>query len=570
MAWVFTVGAVALVHAEFFWNHLVNSADPDLFNDDSQQQIFPFFKYISGVTAFDDDYIANYYLDNFPIGYQAMFWLWTKLGFDPVTLANYLPHILSLITAACLMIIADHFGGKIAAFIAGCLWFGSPAFAHMVGGLPRSFAFPLSALLMLGLMRGRPKFAFASAVLGAAFYPMVGVLSGICLAIWMVLPANWRGMAEKWPVRRRLRFVGVAAGLSILVLSPAVVGSARYNPLIEPFDDIVYPEAGDKGRLTSVDTVPFHPLLTEVQRTSAAFVIAPRNTKPLSHQPRRWLKRELREPFWGAMGLLGGLSLLGWLIFLPRRASAVRLAIVPLAAFSIFSLARFVIPALYLPPRYLKVSVPLVVILVLSSGLFGLLQLRKHTWLQRTIAGVSIAALTLLLVGHEGDPRSGLRVKIDKQRKLLEFLATTEEGALIAGMPFGPIENVPYYSRRPALLTRETHQAFHEPYVLEMRGRAYALISATYATDIEPLRRLAEDHGVTHLLVDRRHFRRKRPPRYFAPFTAAIRDALEADRKCFVVRQLSRQAIFSRGSYFVLDLPAVVADPANQALGCKQ
>jgi hypothetical protein len=101
-----------------------------------------------------------------------------------------------------------------------------------------------------------------------------------------------------------------------------------------------------------------------------------------------------------------------------------------------------------------------------------------------------------------------------------------------------------------------------------MRGRAYALIDAMYARDLEPLRRLAEDYGVTHLLIDRRHFNANHPPRYFAPFTNAIHKALSGDSKCFIVPKLIDQAVFAHDNDFVLDLRLALAEPSNAQLGC--
>ena len=43
-------------------------------------------------------------------------------------------------------------------------------------------------------------------------------------------------------------------------------------------------------------------------------------------------------------------------------------------------------------------------------------------------------------------------------------------------------DSVPYVSRRRALVTGETYQAFHDRYTLEMRRRTNAVIDAYFAT----------------------------------------------------------------------------------------
>ena len=54
-----------------------------------------------------------------------------------------------------------------------------------------------------------------------------------------------------------------------------------------------------------------------------------------------------------------------------------------------------------------------------------------------------------------------------------------------------------------------------------------ALVDAYLARSVEPLVRLRDEFGVTHLLVEKRHFD-GHPPSYFAPFEARIHDRLNA------------------------------------------
>ena len=77
-------------------------------------------------------------------------------------------------------------------------------------------------------------------------------------------------------------------------------------------------------------------------------------------------------------------------------------------------------------------------------------------------------------------------------------------------------------------MTRETHMPFHRRYAELTRERMRALIAAYFASDPAPLRTLHQRYGVTHLLVDRRHF--AFPPPYFAPFDAETRVAFAVGR----------------------------------------
>ena len=98
-------------------------------------------------------------------------------------------------------------------------------------------------------------------------------------------------------------------------------------------------------------------------------------------------------------------------------------------------------------------------------------------------------------------------------------------GALVAGWP-KDLNNVPYVTGRTAFLTSETRQAFHRGYADQMRERLAAVIDATYSSDPAALRRLRDECGVDHFVVDREVYGPKAPP-YFAPFDREISEAHE-------------------------------------------
>ena len=80
------------------------------------------------------------------------------------------------------------------------------------------------------------------------------------------------------------------------------------------------------------------------------------------------------------------------------------------------------------------------------------------------------------------------------------------------------------------------------------------LIDAYFAADLEPLRALRDRLGVTHLVIDRRHY--ESPPTYFRPFDQWTAQAFSAGRaRGFEVRRRIAQAqVFDDGTLAVLDL----------------
>jgi hypothetical protein len=137
---------------------------------------------------------------------------------------------------------------------------------------------------------------------------------------------------------------------------------------------------------------------------------------------------------------------------------------------------------------------------------------------------------------------------------LYQFLAALPPDALVAGWPADVINNVPYLSHHRALVTFETHQAFHEAFVQEMRRRMRALIDATFAQDAAPLRHLRDAFGVTHLLFDVRHLTQPPTP-YFAPFDGWVALArVRGVAPAALLRELNDATVFTEGPYLVVDL----------------
>jgi hypothetical protein len=114
-------------------------------------------------------------------------------------------------------------------------------------------------------------------------------------------------------------------------------------------------------------------------------------------------------------------------------------------------------------------------------------------------------------------------------------------------------------------VTFETHAAFHTGALELMRRRMLAFIDAYFATSPEPLVRIRDSFGVTHLLIDTRHFDGP-PPRYFSPFDEPIRRSaarLEG-RTPEVIRQIPAAGVFRHGPYVLLDLGRLEASSTSR------
>ncbi|MEE8156492.1 MAG: hypothetical protein V3T53_16170 [Phycisphaerales bacterium] len=85
-------------------------------------------------------------------------------------------------------------------------------------------------------------------------------------------------------------------------------------------------------------------------------------------------------------------------------------------------------------------------------------------------------------------------------------------------------------------------------YTLEMRRRMTAIICAYFASGPGPLMKLRDEFGVTHLIVDRRHYQKGANLSFFEPFDTMTHDVVSGlhanRRRCDNLAQpaYSRQA----------------------------
>ena len=355
--------------------------------------------------------------------------------------------------------------------------------------------------------------------------------------------------------RNRARVLaGIALAAAVIVL-PCALTSRSYGPLITPDRLAEFPEAGPGGRYKAPDAPPFPGFARTVGTVVHDSI--PAEGKPLWPAAQRWLEGSQARLQWV---LLSGSCCspgIGYLrlasVFDPAR----RALALPLAATAGYFLSVRFPPFLYIPQRYVLFALPPMLAVVLATGGAAILGSRSRTrWRFRRFVVPALGLVCLCLLGGRGSRSEGLASYEDRGR-FYRCLASLPPDSMIAGWPSGTIDDVPYFSRRRALVTFETLQAFHVQYTLEMRRRTNAVIEAYFAAEPGPLVRLRDEFGVTHLLVDLEILRGREaePPGPdptalfpFQPFDATTRSALDRarGRTLEVLRQLPRAGSVSR------------------------
>ncbi len=559
LAWFTGILALLLAYGPALRRSFARSLEPLVVNDDARQQIFPLHRWVDP-SAFPQDYITDYYLNAFlPLGYRALYRTATLVG-DPLITSAVLPYALLVVLLAAIAFTANRIGGIVAALLAMALCLTGSTYLHSLsGGLPRAFGLPVLAIGVATLVAGRARLAMASVWLGAALYPAAGALVGMTTsAVWLLLPRLDRGDAAAWSLGRRLAMLAVTVVVSLGLLAPMILGARPYGRMLSVADVEEYPEVGRGGRFDDDDVAPWPSYWVHAREVALRSVVG---------HGAAWIESEgARAP--GLWMPFLGVILLGWGRLLVRSAAARVVTAMLATAFLGNLLARALEPFLYLPSRYVTYPVPLVCAVAIPSGLVSACEWAAHSLGRARVgpwAAAALGGVALLLVGAHGDARLGLTRDAGRYASLLAFVETLPHESLLAGFPRGPINDVPLFARRRILMGYETHVVFHEGYTAEMRRRLRAFLAAYYATTPRPLRTLQTEFGVSHVLVDRRHFG-PRSPRYFRPFGAWVEGArARNDGKPLLLSAEARRAeVWRQGWLSLVDLTRLLDGPHAQ------
>lgn len=560
IGWAAVLALVAWFQGRALLDSIEYTLGPLRLNDDARQQIFPFFRYIDQPSAFHSDYVASYYLACFPLGYWLLYAGSAKLGIDPVLTSHVLPHLLWLLTAAGLAAVAHKLAGKLGALCMLALCLGSDLYLRRMGGaLPRAFGFPVLSLALVGLAYARERVCVAAVLVGALFYPVTGVIAGLALAGALLLPERAGCSLSSRSLRERLLLLGGTAAVSIAVLLPSLIESQQYGSAVRPSEIAEYPEIGPGGRYWDDSRPPFKGFLKSIPDALDPALLGAEPWSPLA---RSWLVGDAERPYeaphyrrvlWGllVLAVAGGLGLL------LREPAARRVALLGVASAIGYNVAVLAMPYAYLPERYSMYSAALLGTLAISTCVAGLLpaaQAERWRRLRAPLLGGYVALVLWLFAGRVPEA-AGVNIDLNRDAPLINAMAALPAESMIAVWPRGFANNIAYATRRRVFVAFETHQAFHRGYIEEMRTRMRALIDAYFATSPEPLERLRDQHGVTHLLIQKAHFKRN-PPTYFKPFDGWIQEARQAARgqRYELPRQIAPASIYRFRDFELLDL----------------
>jgi hypothetical protein len=552
--WILVFGSLLWLFLPSLIAHARNSLDPLQFNDDARIVIWPFFRYSDhGAAAFTNDYLADYVMaTHIPVAYRILFtagsWLW-----DAEPISKLLPYALLPILLAAVAIAGHAFAGKAGAWTAMALALGSEIYLErMGGGLPRAFAHPAVAVGLCAILYGRVRLAAIMVIVGAAFYPSAGLVLGIGFASSMLF-------VERGRLRRRLEIVAATALACAVLMIPLALGQRPYAPVAKPKDWQQYPEAGPGGTSSPLDLPPYKTLFEDVDAISRRVFFG--QGEPWVRPLRGLVERGKKS----ALEIIALILLFGWYRLAKEDVRARRLLAFAGGIAIGHTIGRIAAPYAYVPNRYVQYGLPPLLAVMVPAAFVGLLSyvraLRVHLPIRDALV-VLPCLVFMLFFGGRGSTNAGLSVHVPQDlAEIYAKIAALPEDAVIAGWPDDPMSNVPYVARRRAYMTGELHQPHHLGFLDEIRRRLRPFFEAYLARSAEPLVRLRDEQGVTHLLVDTNQLRGKAPS-YMAPMGAWIQEIVEqgAGQPYELMKRIPGPAVVhQRGRWVLIDLARIEA-----------
>ncbi|RMG44358.1 MAG: hypothetical protein D6719_02025 [Candidatus Dadabacteria bacterium] len=536
------------------YTHIELGLNRYVFTDDVSQQIWPFYGYrLNRYIA--DDYIARYYLACFPFGYKLLY-IASAFIFDPVSLSKALPYLLLIITAVFVALSVYKYTDFLSALFSVALLLSASIFMErMAGGLPRAFAFPLSAFLLYAVISDK-RFTLLCAVtlLAALFYPPIAVLSGTLIAVLAVLPQSF--IKHEIKLASRIRYVFFTGILTVTFLMPVYLGASAYGPTIKSSDTTNYPELGPGGRYGPEDRPPW-PALRETIRTNSS-VLFSSSRLSVFKKTKEFLKDN--HLYCKSYRFLAILVLMAGLITALVSPKLRAIPFLFLVTAAIYRLSVEVSPYLYLPQRYTRYTLPVLTLFFLS--VLPYLALNKFMPSKSSLKyflNATVLLFIYLLYGSNFHSAAGYNIRVSEpDTKLTTFIESLPEKSLVAGWPLGVTNYIPYLSKRAVLTSHETYQVFHAGYVSTMRTRTYALLKALCSRSEESIKNLQENFGVTHLVLDRAVLSVKKPPKYIKPYNKLIRKYFKPlrNQELNSLSAMGFKIIYDDGRYLVLRLSA--------------
>jgi len=512
--------------------------------DDARQHIFWMQRFVDP-GLFPNDLIADYYESISPSGFTTLYWIFGHLGVEPLLLTKILPLVLGLAATAYSFAVTMRVLPVPAAGFAASLLLNQVLWSRLdlVSSTPRAFLCPLFLAFLYHFLRRSLIGCVVTVALLGLFYP-----SGLFIAAGVVALNLFRLEKRRLRVsQNRGEYFLCAAVLVVASLATAAywLQSSRYGPPITASEGRMLPTGLAGERLGFLDE-EFWTYWLWGEQSGLLSSVSP-------------------MPF----ALIAGL-LLPVLMYSPKRfplasriTGAKLLPLTALASVIMFFAAHAVLFRLYLPDRYIRQTVPMLICVAAGVGLLVMLdavlrwsissQLNKRVW----VAAGATALVGAMLVSFPSFVKRFPRTKwrAGEEVQLYEFLSRQPKDSVIATLS-REANNIPTFAKRSVLIAPEYANPYQRSYYLQLHERCLDLLNAQYTTDSENLRNFIREYHVDFFVLDRNAFE----PSYlqgwitrrFRPTAVEIKKRLERGDIPVMAKVMRKCVVLETGRVIVL------------------
>ena len=475
----------SLFYSYLAWQQATSS--DYIIQDDARQHVFWMLRFTDS-NIFPNDLIADYFQSVAPSGYKFLYWLVNQFGIEPILFSKILPSILGVILTIYT------FGLSLELFPVPCTAFVSSLLLNqnlwlqdgLVSGTPKAFAPPLLVAFLYYFLRRSIWGVCCSIVLFGLFYPS---LVFVCCALLMVSLFN----IKNWQISfNRDLYKIVIAGLVVafMVLLPYAVATSDYAPTITVAQARELPEfwAGERAGYFNDNVWDFW-----FNGSRSSLRIPSGLMPPLAYLALLfpWLSK--RNKHTNSLPTIDKTSLFPRLI---------------LASLGMFIIAHLVLFTLHLPSRYTLHTFRIIIIFAASFSLtliwdFLLTRASKSRLLGKLLYGTFALLLAIVLIyyPHTSKRFVWTRYVQGTETELYEYLQQQPLDTMVASLSL-EADNLPSFSQRSTLVSREYAIPYHYGYYQPFRQRAIDLIEAQYSDNPETIANFITKYNITHWLIE--------------------------------------------------------------------
>jgi hypothetical protein len=482
--WLIAALAVAALYSVLALRLAFRSRD--LIQDDARQHVFWMWRFIDP-TLFPNDLIANYFQAVAPAGYKLLYWIFAKVGVNPLFFSKLLPAAIGLLIGYLvfqlfLELMPSPRGAFFASvFLGQLVWLKD----DVMSATPRAFVCPLFLAFMFFLVRGRVLLCLLMVAFQALVYPQAGF---VALGVLGLRLLKWRNHRPHFTRNRRdyiLFFAAVCVfGAAIF---PFASSSARFGPVITREQARALPEIQPHGR-------------------SQFFV---RGLSYWVDAPRSGLVPNGNPPHILALAFLAPVCLL----FARRKFRGAVLLQAGLAAVVMWAAAHLFLFRLHLPGRYSQWLFQILFAIGAGTSIAVLWDL-AGTWREQlrvknaspaaiaiTLAAVALSA-GLLIYPHLKQKFPADSYLAGEPREFFQFLRGQPKDTVVATLRnVGSL--IPVFAQRSVLVSAEHAIPYHKGYYDLIRRRGQELVRAYFTANRAELRAFIDKYHIDLIIVSR-------------------------------------------------------------------